>query len=99
MSAASVGATAVDAVCGVAGVAVLLVAGFGPVPAGVSLALLVFSFVGSVRLAALARRGGTRVIAGVLWAGESIRREVRPASVEPPLPHRNGDEVGWEHGD
>ncbi len=79
--AASVGATAIDAVCGVAGVAVLLVAGFGPVPAGVSLALLVSSFVGSARLAALARRGGTRVIAGVLWAGESSRREVQPASV------------------
>ncbi|MCD2441300.1 acyltransferase [Agromyces sp. SYSU K20354] len=53
--AASARWTAVDAISGVAGVAVLLVAGFGPVPALVAIALLAVALVGSARLAATAR--------------------------------------------
>jgi hypothetical protein len=49
-AAASAIATAVDTVAGVAGVATLLVAGFGPVPALVALALLTIALVGSRRL-------------------------------------------------
>ena len=48
--AASAGWTAVDAVCGVAGVAVLLVAGFGPVPALLAIALLFVALLGSRQL-------------------------------------------------
>ena len=42
-----VATTSFDAVCGVAGIALLLVAGFGPVPAIIALVLLVVSLVGS----------------------------------------------------
>jgi hypothetical protein len=49
--------TSIDAVCGVAGVALLLVAGFGPVPAVVALALLSVSLLGSTRLIAHIRFG------------------------------------------
>jgi hypothetical protein len=45
-----VAATAIDAVSGVAGIALLLVAGFGPVPAAVALGLLAVSLVGSARM-------------------------------------------------
>lgn len=55
-SRASAGMTAIDALCGVAGVALLLVAGFGPVPAVIALALLSIALVGSARVRALARR-------------------------------------------
>lgn len=51
----SIGWTAVDAVAGVAGVAVLLVTGFGPVSAIVALALLTVAMVGSARLVAYTR--------------------------------------------
>ncbi len=54
------GSTAIDAVCGAAGVVVLLVAGFGPVPAVIALVLLTVSLVGSAtvrrRVAALRLR-------------------------------------------
>jgi len=53
--AASARWTAVDAVCGVAGVAVLLVVGFAPVPALLAIGLLTVALVGSARLAAGAR--------------------------------------------
>lgn len=53
--AASAGWTAVDAVCGVAGVAVLLVVGFAPAPALIAIVLLSVALVGSARLAAGAR--------------------------------------------
>ncbi|WP_164990605.1 hypothetical protein, partial [Agromyces albus] len=42
--------TVVDAACAVAGVAVLLVAGFGPIPALIAVALLVISLRGSAAL-------------------------------------------------
>ena len=82
--AASVGATAIDAVCGVAGIAVLLVFGFGPVPAGVSLALLLVALVGTLRLARAVRVVGVVGIARV--AG--IARTAPVAHVRPrhPLP-------------
>lgn len=48
--AASVEATTVDAVLGVAGVALLLVAGFGPLPALAALAMLTIALAGSGRL-------------------------------------------------
>ena len=54
--AASVIATAVDTVVAVAGVATLLVAGFGPVPALVALALLTLALVGSARVLSAAVR-------------------------------------------
>ena len=54
-AAASAGWTALDAACGVAGVAVLLVVGFAPVPALIATALLTVALVGSARLAAGAR--------------------------------------------
>ena len=54
-AAASAGWTAVDAVCGVAGVAVLLVVGLAPVPALIAIVLLTVALVGSARLAAGAR--------------------------------------------
>ena len=47
--------TAVDAVCGVAGIAVLLVVGFAPAPALIAIVLLAVALVGSARLAAGAR--------------------------------------------
>lgn len=46
----SVGTTAIDVVFGVAGVALLLIAGFGPAPAIVALGLLAVSLTGSARL-------------------------------------------------
>ncbi len=55
--------TAVDAVSGVAGVAVLLLTGFGPVSAIVALALLTVALVGSARLVA-----GGRVAAALRLA-------------------------------
>jgi peptidoglycan/LPS O-acetylase OafA/YrhL len=62
-----VAAAAIDAVSGVAGVALLLVAGFGPVPAAVALGLLAVSLVGSARMltcVGLGTHGGaTRVTA------------------------------------
>lgn len=51
--------TAVDTVCGVAAVAVLLVVGFAPLPAAVALVLLVVSLAGSGRIAAAVRRRTT----------------------------------------
>ncbi|MEF3404779.1 acyltransferase family protein [Agromyces sp. CCNWLW203] len=54
---------ALDAVCGVAGVAVVLVTGFGPVQAAIALVLLTISLCGSARLGALLTRGAT-VVAG-----------------------------------
>lgn len=54
-AAASAGWTAVDATCGVAGVAVLLVVGFAPAQALIAIALLTVALVGSARLAAGAR--------------------------------------------
>ena len=50
-SAASARWTAVDAICGVAGVAVLLVAGFSPLPAATALVLLMVALLGGARLA------------------------------------------------
>jgi peptidoglycan/LPS O-acetylase OafA/YrhL len=55
--------SAVDAVCGVAGVAVLLVVGFAPAPALIAIVLLAVALVGSARLAA-----GARVAAGMRLA-------------------------------
>ncbi len=43
-------AAAFDAACGVAGVAVVLVAGFGPVQAGIALALLTIALLGSTSI-------------------------------------------------
>jgi peptidoglycan/LPS O-acetylase OafA/YrhL len=51
-SRARIATTSIDAMCGVAGVALLLVVGFGPVPAVVALALLSVSLLGSGRLSA-----------------------------------------------
>ena len=53
---AGVWSTAVDTVCGVAGVAVLLVGGFAPLPAALALVLLVVALAGSGRVAAGVRR-------------------------------------------
>ena len=61
--AASARWTAVDAVCGVAGVAVLLVVGFAPVPALLAIGLLTVALVGSARLAAGARVTATMRLA------------------------------------
>ncbi|GAA1757925.1 acyltransferase family protein [Agromyces humatus] len=61
--AASAGWTAVDTVSGVAGVAVLLVAGFGPVPALVAIVLLFVALHGSARLAATARLAAVQRLA------------------------------------
>ena len=55
--------TAVDAVCSVAGVAVLLVVGFAPAPALTAIVLLAVALVGSARLTA-----GARVAAGMRLA-------------------------------
>jgi peptidoglycan/LPS O-acetylase OafA/YrhL len=52
--------TAVDTVCGVAGVAVLLVVGFAPIPAALALVLLVVALAGSGRIAAVFRRRTAR---------------------------------------
>ena len=49
-AAARPGWTALDAVCGVAGVSVLLVVGFAPIPAGVALELLLVALVGGRRI-------------------------------------------------
>jgi hypothetical protein len=56
-SRARIATTSIDAVCGVAGVALLLIAGFGPVTAVVALALLSVSLLGSGRLIARIRFG------------------------------------------
>ena len=69
VAAASVRGAVLDAVCGVAGVAVLLVAGFGPVPAAIALALLVVALIGSARLLE-AVRAAARVLAGL---GQQVR--------------------------
>ena len=85
--AASVGATAIDAVCGVAGVAVLLVCGFGPVPAGVSLALLLVALVGSLRIGRAVRTAGVVGIAGIAVVAELARTTpVAHARPRHPLP-------------
>ena len=55
-AAASVIASLVDTVAAVAGVATLLVAGFGPLPALVAFALLALALVGSQRVSGAARR-------------------------------------------
>jgi hypothetical protein len=85
--AASVGATSIDAVCGVAAVAVLLVFGFGPVPAGNSLALLLVALVGSLRVARAVRAAGVVGIDGIAWVAE-LARTAPAADVRPrhPLP-------------
>jgi hypothetical protein len=69
MPAASVASTTVDALSGVAGVALLLVTGFGPLSALVALALLTVALVGSARLVTVARRaavlvGSARLVTG-----------------------------------
>ncbi|MBM7832911.1 hypothetical protein JOE59_003616 [Agromyces cerinus] len=46
------GSAAIDALCGVAGVAVVLVTGFGPVQAAIALALLTIALLGSANLGA-----------------------------------------------
>lgn len=51
----SVAGAAIDAVAGAGGILVLLVAGFGPVPAAIALALLVIALVGSERLRRIVR--------------------------------------------
>jgi hypothetical protein len=56
-SRARIATTSIDAMCGVAGIALLLVAGFGPVPGVVALALLSVSLLGSGRLSARIRFG------------------------------------------
>jgi hypothetical protein len=55
--------TAIDAVCGVAGVAVLLVFGFAPLPAAVALLLLVMALRGSASVGRQrrSRRMGTAI--------------------------------------
>lgn len=78
----SVGATAVDAACGVAGVAVLLVSGFGPVPAGIALALLLVALVGSLRMARTAR---VTVIVGMV-AIARVAEFARTAPIAPARP-------------
>ncbi|MDR6906261.1 peptidoglycan/LPS O-acetylase OafA/YrhL [Agromyces sp. 3263] len=56
---------AVDTLCGVAGVAVVLVVGFAPLPAAVALVLLIVALAGSGRITAAALRTRTRARARV----------------------------------
>lgn len=63
---ASVAATAVDAVLAVAAVAILLVAGFGPLPALVAVAMLTIALVGTARLLRGLRQ--THLAASAIWA-------------------------------
>jgi peptidoglycan/LPS O-acetylase OafA/YrhL len=85
--AASVGAVSIDAVCGVAGVAVLLVSGFGPVPAVISLALLLVALVGSLRMTRAARAVGVVGVAVIAWLPELVRTApVANARPRHPLP-------------
>ena len=58
------GWTALDVVCGVAGVAVLLVAGFGPAPAGIALALLTVALLGARRIAVALGAAGVAALVG-----------------------------------
>jgi hypothetical protein len=88
---ASVGATAIDTVCGVAGIAVLLVFGFGPVPAGISLALLLVALIGSLTVARAVRVVGVAGVAGIVGIArfvELARTSPAAAAARPrhPLP-------------
>ena len=58
------GWTALDVVCGVAGVAVLLVVGFGPAPAGIALALLMVALLGARRIAVALGAAGVAALVG-----------------------------------
>ena len=86
--AASAGWTAVDAVCGVAGVAVLLVAGFGPAPALLAIALLFVALRGSRQL-------GTRLSAR---RPRSRRSHRQPASRRHPRARDGADGIGARRG-
>ncbi|RZS64681.1 acyltransferase-like protein [Agromyces ramosus] len=83
----SVGATAIDAACGVAGVAVLLVSGFGPVAAGIALALLLVALVGSLGMARAARATAIVGIVAIARIAEYARTApIAPARPRHPLP-------------
>ena len=65
----------------------LLVFGFGPVPAGISLALLLVALVGSHRMARAVRAVGVVGITGIAWVVE-LARTAPAAHARPrhPLP-------------
>ena len=84
------GWTALDAVCGVAGVAVLLVVGFAPVPAAVALALLLVALLGSRRIVVAVRRPCDRRVRPSppsRWRGSAGRSVAVPIALpRHPLP-------------
>ena len=74
--------------CGVAGVAVLLVVGFGPVPAGIALALLMVALLGSRRIAVAVGAAGVAALAGAAALAGIARRSATGPIALPrhPLP-------------